>query len=162
MKNGNTIIAFLIIVSGTFFLSDANVFQKFMPRSSCMFHNEKLIDLHLVSDVVIFASYVVIGYMLVTLYKRLKTKIPYSDYFWKFGGFIFFCGLTHLVGVVNLYITFYWIDGIVKLITCWFSLLVCIALARDFSKLKSIKSPEQWNDISRKMSEVLTILKKNI
>jgi hypothetical protein len=159
-ENINFFITIIIMISFTYFLSGANIFEHFVPRRTCMLMNENLINLHMVSDSIIFISYVGMGALLVMLSNALKTKVSFSDYLWKFGGFIFFCGLTHAIAVVNIYITFYWIDGILKLITCWFSVLVFFALLRDFNKFKKIRSPAEWNDLGKKLNEVIDILNK--
>lgn len=152
---------FLIIISGAYFLSAADIFQRFMPRSRCMFENKKLINLHLLSDFVIFVSYIGIGGILLRIYYSMKAKgFPFSQFFWSFGGFIFFCGLTHLVGVLNIFITYYWIDGIVKLITAWFSILVLISLIRAYPEMKNIKTPREFEELRRKLDEVMNNLKQ--
>ncbi len=155
------IIPFLIIASITFFLSEAELFQKFMPRSVCMYQNQKLIDLHLISDGVIFIAYIGIGTTLFRLYNSLASKgFPFADIAWKFGGFIFFCGLTHLMGVINLWVTYYWLDGIIKLFTAWFSLLVFIGLVKRYHELINLKTPPEFGDLATKLERTLKALRK--
>lgn len=156
MKVKDFLILFLIIISATYFLSEANIFQRFMPRSVCMFQNKKLIDLHLVSDAAIFLAYIGIGTLLLLLFNALNKKgLPFADFSWKFGGFIICCGITHLVSVINIWVTFYWLDGITKLFTAWFSILVFLQLIKDFNKIKQLKTPAEFNELANRYNELL-------
>lgn len=141
-------------------LSDANPLQRFMPRSHCMFGNQKLITLHLISDAGIFIAYTAIPIMLLRMWRRFKVKkIPFADFTWKFAGFIFFCGITHLVGVLNLWITFYWLDGIVKLATLIFSGLVCFSMFKNIKRIMSLRTSAELKELRHAVEKAVNDIK---
>lgn len=160
MSPVRTLLFLIAVLSVSYFLSGQDILQEFMPRSYCMFNNKRLIALHLISDTGIFISYTGIGVILYKVYRALSRKhLPFTDFFWQFGGFIFFCGLTHLVSIINIFITFYWLDGLVKLMTCWFSFLVFIHLVRDFKKIMNVPTPPEINKLAYSLNEILTTIK---
>jgi hypothetical protein len=155
-KKRHPLLLFLVICSVTFFASGADIFQRFVPRAVCMYYNQKLIFLHGVSDLVIFIAYAVDGVLLFRLHRVLsKRGFPFSQYAYWFAGFIFFCGITHLMGFLNLIVTFYWIDGIAKLLTAWFSGLVCLALYREYPNMKNIMTPKEIAELTERYEELL-------
>lgn len=110
-----------------------------------MFHESKLIAIHGVADFIIFISYTVLSICLFIVHKLLKNKpLPLKGFIWLFGIFILFCGLTHAIGVLNLYITFYWIDGAVKIICAIFSGLVAINFLPAVSIIKDMRTNEEY------------------
>lgn len=163
MKKGNPYLVVIIIYSFCYFVSGADIFKSYTPRAVCMFWETNLISLHLVGNSIVFLSYMGMGTMLYMLYLALKDKgIPFTEYLYRFGGFIFFCGLTHLFGVINLFKTWYWIDGFVLLATAWFSILVFLLLIRDFKKMKEIKSPKEIQEMKIMINKVIdTIIHNN-
>ena len=155
-------IPFLIIVSFTYFLSNANLFEVFAPRADCMYHNQVLILLHGISDALIFLAKISVGLVLFRLYGYLKNQgFPFYDYAWRFGGFVFFGGLTHAISILDLFKTYYWLDGILKLITAWFCLLVALSVFKEYPKLKQIKTPQEYKDLANKLNELLKEIKEN-
>jgi hypothetical protein len=127
-----------------------------MPRSVCMFGNQKLILLHLFSDLAIFIAYTGIPLILMSIWSHFKVKgIPFADFFWKFAGFIFFCGITHLIGVINLYITLYWLDGAAKFMTAWFSVLVMRSLYIHAKKIKTVHTPEEYAKLGKTLQDLI-------
>lgn len=77
-----------------------------------------------------------------------------------FGVFIMFCGLTHFIGVLNLYVTFYWLDGAVKIICAIFSGLVAINFLPAVSIIKEIKSNEEYHALENKYDQLKVRLDK--
>jgi hypothetical protein len=70
-----------------------------------------------------------------------------------FGGFISMCGVTHLIGVLNIWITFYWIDGLFKMFTAVFSAGVALTL---WSDMKSIMEMEvDFKMMAEKLSNII-------
>jgi hypothetical protein len=161
LRKQNPIVLFAIIASLTYFLSGADILKKFTPRSMCMFMDAKLIALHAVYNAITFIAYVGLGIILYLLYKHLQNKgIPFFDLIWKFAGFIFFCGLTHFFGVLNLYVTYYWLDGAVGLVTAWFSILVFAQVLKNYKKIKAVKTPREFEEVRDKVDEVLELILK--
>lgn len=154
-------ILFLSIGSISYILASEDIFKKFTPRSLCMFNDDKLIAIHGLSDFLIFIAYVGIAYGLYTIYKSFQHKdIPFKGFFWMYAGFIFLCGLTHLIGVINLWVTFYWVDGILKLLTAWFSIATAISFIRAHKLIKEMKSPGEYQRLADELRDLRQELMK--
>jgi len=82
---------------------------------------------HIISDVVIWMSYMAIPF-LILWYLREKKGIENKGIFWLFIAFIFFCGSTHLMEAVVFYWPAYRLLGVLKLITAIVSAATVIAL----------------------------------
>lgn len=155
-KKRHPLLLFLVIASVTFFVSEANLFETFLPRVVGMHHNKKLIFLHGLSEAVIFLSCAVVGAIMFRLYHALSHRgFPFSQYAYWFAGFIFFGGMTHFMSLLDLLTTYYWIDGIMRLLAAWFSVLVCIAFVRDYPNMKNIMTPKEMAELSAKYDELL-------
>lgn len=148
---------FIIISVGAFvyLLTSENLLQQYTARAACMFYEKKLIATHLISDLGIWIAYMTISGVLYWLYRSFKAKdIPFKGFFWMFAGFIFLCGITHLIGAINIFITFYWLDGIVKLLTCWFSIAVAIEFFRAAKNIRGFKTPQEYKELADEIEEL--------
>jgi PAS domain S-box-containing protein len=101
---------------------------QFMPHTFCYLGNTTLITTHMVSDLLIGISYVVISLTLVYLVRSSDGAIPFHWMFLAFGTFIIACGATHFMEVVTLWHPVYWISAYVKVITAAASVATAIAL----------------------------------
>jgi diguanylate cyclase (GGDEF)-like protein/PAS domain S-box-containing protein len=133
MKRANlVVVSALALVAATWAWwpgAVTNAFSKaFVPHGFCFLWNKQLLALNVVSDSVIFVSYLAISLTLATLVVRQRKAIPFAWIFVAFGLFIVACGFTHAMDVVVLWTPLYWLAGDVKLITAVASLAVAIAL----------------------------------
>ncbi len=101
---------------------------QFMPHAFCYLGNTTLITTHMVSDLLIGISYVVISLTLVYLVRASNGGIPFHWMFLAFGTFIIACGATHFMEVVTLWQPAYWISAYVKVVTAAASVATAIAL----------------------------------
>jgi PAS domain S-box-containing protein len=102
--------------------------QQFMPHTFCYLGNTTLIGTHMISDLLIGLSYVVISLTLVYLVRASKGGIPFHWMFLAFGTFIIACGATHFMEVLTLWQPAYWASAYVKVITAGASVATAIAL----------------------------------
>ena len=102
--------------------------QQFMPHTFCYLGNSTLITTHMVSDLLIGFSYVVISLTLVYMVRASQGAIPFHWMFLAFGTFIIACGATHFMEVVTLWVPTYWISAYVKVVTAAASVATAIAL----------------------------------
>jgi signal transduction histidine kinase len=109
--------------------------SQFMPHVTCYLYNRNLILLHVVSDGLIWLSYVAISLTLVYLVYRTRHDIPFSWMFLAFGAFIIACGFTHFLEMVVLWKPVYWLAGGVKLVTAIASVITAIALPPQLPKI---------------------------
>jgi len=122
----------LVLLAGTAlawpFLGRSLRGMEFMPHSFCYLGNATLIATHMVSDLLIGISYVVISLTLVYLVRASAGGIPFHWMFLAFGTFIIACGATHFMEVVTLWSPIYWASAYVKVITAGASVATAIAL----------------------------------
>src|SRR3954470_7448302 len=109
--------------------------SRFLPHAFCYLWDPRLLTLHLVSDALIFFSYVAIAITLWYLLYRARKEIPFHWTFINFGVFILACGFTHLMEVVTLLKPFYWFAGYIKAVTAVASVLTAITLPRLIPKI---------------------------
>lgn len=102
--------------------------MQFMPHSFCYLGNTTLIATHMVSDLLIGISYVVISLTLVYMVRASQGGIPFHWMFLAFGTFIIACGATHFMEVFTLWVPAYWVSAYVKVVTAAASVATAIAL----------------------------------
>ncbi|MBU1311744.1 MAG: GGDEF domain-containing protein [Gammaproteobacteria bacterium] len=99
----------------------------FMPHGHCLLWRKDLLILHVGGDILTFIAYMLIPIALVRLV-RARDDLRFNSIFLLFAGFIFFCGATHLLGIINVWHGYYYIHGIVKSLTGVISILTAIML----------------------------------
>lgn len=105
--------------------------SNFLPHVYCYLKNPKLVGLHLISDALIWLSYVAISLTLIYLERRLRKEMGIPPFQWvylAFGTFIVACGFTHFMEMVVLWKPVYWLSGAVKVITAAASVGTALAL----------------------------------
>lgn len=96
----------------------------FEPHGACFQWRGDILTLHVTADTLIGVSYMGISGYLVGKVWRFRTSFGHLPAWLAaaFGGFIFFCGLTHFMGVAVLWYPFYWLDGGLKTLTAFASI----------------------------------------
>jgi len=120
--------------------------SQFLPHAYCYLFNRNLIVLHVVSDGLIWLSYVAISLTLVYLVYRTRREIPFSWMFLAFGTFIIACGFTHLMEMIVLWKPVYWLAGGVKVITAMASVITAIALPPQLPKVHQMILAEKVSE----------------
>lgn len=103
--------------------------QEWVPRSHCGLWTPDLMWMHLVSDFLIWASYMAIPTALVYFTFR-RRDIPFHWMFWLFGWFIVSCGFTHFVELFAFTSPMYRLAGVLKALTAVASVATVVALIR--------------------------------
>lgn len=154
-------VAFLTIATIMYIASSENLFETFIPRAYCMALNNKLIAMHLIADSIMFMNSAVMGYLMYNIYKSFaKRPIPFKGFLWLFAIGCILVALTHLMGVINLFVTYYWLDALIKFLAGWFALGVTITFIRTVKEIKGVKTPEQYEQLAeelRKLKKQLNI-----
>ncbi|WP_214001040.1 GGDEF domain-containing protein [Arsukibacterium sp.] len=99
----------------------------FMPHGHCLLWRTDLLILHVGGDMLTFIAYMLIPLGLVRLV-RARDDMRFDWMFLMFAGFIFFCGATHLLGIINVWHGYYYIHGIIKSATGLISIATAISL----------------------------------
>lgn len=114
--------------------------DEFMPHGYCYLWNSGLVWLHVVSDALIFLSYITISITLV-YFVRKRRDLPFSWMFVCFGIFIVACGFTHAMEIWTLWHANYWVAGGLKAVTAIASASTAVLLARLVPDALVISSP---------------------
>ncbi|MCC5452737.1 GGDEF domain-containing protein [Rheinheimera sp. UJ51] len=99
----------------------------FMPHGHCLLWRTDLLILHVGGDLMTFVAYMLIPLALLRLVK-MRDDLKFSWIVLMFACFIFFCGATHFLGVVNVWHGYYYIHGIMKSLTGIVSIATAIML----------------------------------
>lgn len=145
----NMILLFIVLSA-----CGGDLTQHFLPRSVCMLQNEKLISIYGISNAVTFLSYIGIAFILIYFFyiKMGSEIIPIKSVLFMFAAFIFLCGITHLVSVINLWVTYYWIDAYINMLTAFVSMIVFIILWKyrhEYISFKELKVAQEVNRVLR-------------
>jgi len=117
------------------------------PHGHCYLWNDNLVALHVISDSVIFISYLIIPMALIYLVHKRKDLV-FNHIFFLFGVFIFACGATHLLAVYNVWHGAYWLSGAVKSITALASIATAIVVWLLLPKALAIPSNSHLRDLN--------------
>jgi diguanylate cyclase (GGDEF)-like protein/PAS domain S-box-containing protein len=99
----------------------------FLPHGMCLLWRTDLLLLHVVSDVLIAASYYSIPAAL-TYFVLKKKDLQFPWIFVLFAIFILACGTTHVMAVWTIWHPDYMADGVIKLITAITSVATAVVL----------------------------------
>jgi signal transduction histidine kinase/DNA-binding response OmpR family regulator len=127
------------------FLSNLFNTSGFPPRWSCgrSWEEEPILGwIHVVSDVLIFLSYLAIPILLLYFTYRKKTGM-FLPIFWLFAAFILACGSVHLVEATIFWRPWYRLSGLLKLVTATVSMATVGALVPSMPKFLALRTPEE-------------------
>lgn len=102
--------------------------KEFMPHGHCYLWDPFILWLNVFSDIVIVVSYYSIPLLLTYIVYKTKGRVPFNTIFLFFAIFILACGTTHLMEIINVWQSQYFIAGIVKAITAMASICTAVAL----------------------------------
>jgi two-component system, sensor histidine kinase and response regulator len=123
----------------------------FMPHGYCLRWDAGVLWLHVISDVLITLAYFCIPILLVIVARRRK-DIPFNWIFAAFGIFILACGASHLMAIVIIWKPLYRLEGLVKAVTAFASVVTAFLLVRLIPTLLSIPSAVQLSEANRALA----------
>lgn len=103
--------------------------ERYSQHSICLTNDSLMIFLYVLSDMLIYASYFVIGIALMITGSLPSATLPYRRLI--FGMFIFLCGLTHLTDVLVLFSGVYRLDVLVRAATAGVSVIAALFVVQD-------------------------------
>jgi signal transduction histidine kinase/CheY-like chemotaxis protein len=112
------------------------------PHGICLLWEPELIWLHVVSDVVIAVSYFSIPVAL-SIFVSKRRDVDFGFIFWAFALFIMACGFTHVLSIITLWVPVYGIEGLVKALTAFASIITAVVLWPLLPKILALPSPAQ-------------------
>jgi signal transduction histidine kinase len=120
------------------------------PHGHCYLWNEQLVFLHVLSDTLITLSYFTIPLALIVLVKR-RDDLKFNYMFLMFAVFIFACGTTHLVNILNVWYGAYWLSGTIKAITAIASVGTAIMVWPLIPKALALPSNAQLVELNNQL-----------
>ena len=130
--------------------------QGLAPHGYCLLWNPALVWTHVFSDALIAAAYFSIPVVLWRLL-AIRNDLQFGWMLGLFATFILACGLTHVVGIVTLWIPAYGWEALIKLITAAASVGTAVLLIPLLPRLAAIPSPaslQAANDALRREAEL--------
>lgn len=126
----------------------------YAPHGYCLMWHPGLVWTHVISDALIAAAYFSIPIALVTFVRR-RGDVEFGRMFWLFALFILSCGLTHVMGIWNLWNGDYAAEATIKAITAAASVPTAVLLWPLLPKMLAIPSPSM---LQRKNEELAAAL----
>jgi PAS domain S-box-containing protein len=114
----------------------------FMPHGHCFLWTPALLWSYVLADGAIALAYYSIPAALWYLTRR-RRDMPFNWVFLMFSGFIFACGTTHLLAILNIWEPVYWLDASVKAVTAAISVATAALLWPLIPKAVALPSPAQ-------------------
>jgi len=128
-----------------------------MPHGHCLLWRPDLLLLHVGGDLLTFIAYSAIPFFLI--YAVKKREDLKFDWIWlMLAAFIGFCGISHLIGVINIWHGYYFLEGIAKFATGIISLITAFMLWRLMPVILSVPS----TSILSKRNEELSLARSEL
>src|SRR4028118_841004 len=113
---------------------------EYAPHGYCLMWQPELVWTHVISDALIAAAYFSIPIALITFVRR-RRDVEFGNMFWLFAVFILSCGMTHVMGIWNLWNGDYAAEAAIKAITAVASVPTAALLWPLLPKMLAIPSP---------------------
>jgi len=134
---------------------------EYLPHGFCIAWNPQLLAMHVISDLLIAIAYFSIPIGIVYVAKR-RPDAELQPIYYLFAAFILACGVTHVMGILTLWVPLYYTQGITKIVTAVVSVATAIYLLPklkhimalpDLGKLTQINTALAEEIVSRRQSE---------
>jgi two-component sensor histidine kinase len=120
------------------------------PHGYCLLWAPGLIWLHAASDTVIALAYFSIPLALIWFVHQRK-DLEFRWVFLLFVCFIMACGLTHVMGVLTLWVAAYGLEGLIKVVTAILSVATAVLLWPLIPRLLALPSPAQLAEVNQSL-----------
>ena len=120
------------------------------PHGHCYLWNDSLVWLHVTSDTLISLSYFSIPVALIYLVRH-RDDLKFNYIFLMFAVFIFACGATHAISILNVWYGAYWLSGVIKAITALASVGTAIVVWPLIPKALALPSTAQLLALNEKL-----------
>lgn len=90
--------------------------EQFMPHGMCYLWKPDLLLMHVGADAMISLSYLSLPALLIYI-TRKRPDLPLKNVIYFYILFIFLCGLTHIMEIINVWNSAYYVSGAIKVVT---------------------------------------------
>jgi len=124
----------------------------FMPHGFCISWDVPLLILHVFSDFFIALAYFSIPIGII-YFVRQKEGITFKPVYYLFAGFITMCGITHVMGMVTLWLPVYYLEGVLKAMTAAISLATAVYLIPKLSDMVALPDLNELIGLNKQLSD---------
>lgn len=128
-----------------------------MPHSFCFIGRKDLIMLHVLSDLTIAMAYFMIPVTLLYFLRRYPNRISFNWAIALFAAFITLCGITHVFGMITIWVPVYYLQGWIKVLTAAVSLATALAIIPLTPRLLSMRSSEELQQSNDSLHEEILL-----
>lgn len=134
---------------------------EYLPHGFCIAWNPQLLAMHVISDLLIAIAYFSIPIGILYVAKK-RPDAELQPIYYLFAAFILACGVTHVMGILTLWVPLYFTQGITKIVTALVSVATAIYLLPklkyimalpDLGRLTQINTALAEEIVSRRQSE---------
>lgn len=132
--------------------------KNFAPHGYCLAWEDNLLALHVISDASIFFAYLLIPIFLgIYLRKKGGNLREYRMVLALFALFILGCGFTHLMAVITIWQPWYYLEGLLKLLTAIVSITTASYLYTLIPKLMQMPSIAEILSSNQQLQEEILL-----
>jgi PAS domain S-box-containing protein len=124
--------------------------SSYMPHGHCYFWKPEILWTHVISDVMIAASYFSIPILLFYIINK-RDDWQFKGIFILFSAFIFLCGITHIVSIFTIWNGIYGIHGLTKAATAIVSFITATALMGLAPKILSLPTVKEIEESKERL-----------
>lgn len=137
-----------------------NNINEYLPHGFCIAWNSQLLAMHVISDILIALAYfsIPIGIVYVA---RKRAEAVFQPIYYLFAGFILACGVTHVMGIVTLWIPLYYAQGIAKIVTAVVSLATALYLLPKLKYIMALPNLEKLSQMNKDLSDEIESRKRS-
>jgi signal transduction histidine kinase/DNA-binding response OmpR family regulator len=125
----------------------------FMPHGFCLQWDPSLVLTFVLANIGVALAYFAIPIALIVFFRK-RRDLPYPWMFLLFGLFITSCGITHLLKIVTLYKSYYWLEAIADAFTAVVSIITAILLWPLIPKALALPSPKELASKNEELSQL--------
>ncbi|MDX1490749.1 MAG: GGDEF domain-containing protein [Pseudohongiellaceae bacterium] len=130
----------------------------FMPHGYCLQWRGDLLALTVVGDSLTVLAYSLIPLAIIFIVHK-RDDLHFDNVFILFAAFIFFCGLTHAINIINIWHGYYYLAGIAKFATGVISITTAGVLWKLLPRILAIPSAAELREQNEKLHLVQAELK---
>lgn len=120
--------------------------DRYMPHGYCFAWQQELVWMHVISDLAIAVAYYSIPVFLLYIVMKRKQMLPFKWVFLMFALFILLCGTTHLIGLITLWYPYYYLEGIIKVLTAAVSIATAVLIIPIIPRILAIFDESEPDD----------------
>lgn len=131
----------------------------FMPHGHCYLWHGDVLWSNVLGDAVIVLAYYAIPFLLYYFVRKRGDVRNFASIFFLFAAFIFFCGTTHILSIISVWVPVYRLEGLVKILTGIISLYTAYTLFRIMPMALTIPSADQMREKNEELQKAYEDLK---